>query len=397
MLIKPSTKHIESVNDIYNIKQARRFVFIYKYNSPKRALMLEAELFPKESLYYDGDLYGIYLVNISTIDGIGYLIPEKYMVHSRNGYSGSCRNALNPDGSINMNAEVNLYTASYSNRIHNKSNNLSFESAFNTINALATDYGAENEMLNILHSSVAAPMPIYYNFEEQARLAETSFKDIDFVMNYCEIQPYRLADLIDHRTSVMVVSVDGEKNNPILDQSSEVYEFGNSNSIVNMESIRDLLLNAFTDCFTNTLESVFSEVYYVFDLSSGLFNIPKESLKLKFNYGTRKEDIIDSYEHMLSRASVTADNISSNFSTNYDDCPAIALPQWKKSGGGTIFDLFPEKLYIHTSLSTCSLKLVCSSIYGLNNEKTNFHMNICSTGDTDELTQTMFQTEYPHD
>jgi hypothetical protein len=300
------------------------------------------------------------------------------------------------NGQINPDARVNLYTASYANRIHNKMLNSVLEGSFNTISTLATEYGAEQEMLSLLNSPVAAPLPEYYNLEEQARMAETNFKDVDFVMNYCEVREYRLSEFIDNKTTIMIVSVDGDKNNIILDRTSDICEFGNSKTNVDMSSIRDLMFNAFTDCFSNTLDSVFSEACYVFDISSGLFNIPKETLKLKFNYGTRKEDIISSYDQMLSKASETADNISSNFSTNYDDCPAIALPQYNMNGGGAIFDLFPEKLYIHTSLSTCSLKLVCSSIYGLNNEKTSFHMNVCSTGDTDELVQATYSQEFPY-
>lgn len=396
MIIRPRTNQIETINDIENIKQARRFIFIYKYRSPKQALMTETDSFPSENVYMGDTLYGIYIVNLSTIDGVGYIVPSKYMVHSRNGYRGSCRDAILANGQINPNARVNLYTASYANRIHNKTMNSVLEGSFNTISTLATEYGAEQEMLRILNSAVAAPMPEYYNFEEQARMAENNFKDLDFVMNYCEVREYRLSEFIDHRTSIMLVSVDGDKNNVILDRLADVCEFGNSNSTVDISSIKDLMFNAFTDCFANTLDSVFSEACYIFDLSSGLFNIPKETLKLKFKYGTRKEDIMTSYEQMLSKASETADSISSNYSTNYDDCPAIALPQYSKTRPGAIFDLFPEKLYIHTSLSTCSLKLVCSSVYGLNNEKTSFHMNICSTGDTDELIQASYSQDFPY-
>ena len=136
MIIRPRTNQIETINDIENIKQARRFIFIYKYRSPKQALMTEMDSFPSENVYMGDTLYGIYIVNLSTIDGVGYIVPSKYMVHSRNGYRGSYRDAILANGQINPNARVNLYTASYANRIHNKTMNSVLEGSFNTISTL---------------------------------------------------------------------------------------------------------------------------------------------------------------------------------------------------------------------------------------------------------------------
>ena len=41
MIIKPIENQTDSLDDISNIKHARRFIFIYKYNSPRGALLNE--------------------------------------------------------------------------------------------------------------------------------------------------------------------------------------------------------------------------------------------------------------------------------------------------------------------------------------------------------------------
>ena len=63
MIIKPIENQTDSLDDISNIKHARRFIFIYKYNSPRGALLNEFD-HPSE-MVYGKDLYGIYLINIS--------------------------------------------------------------------------------------------------------------------------------------------------------------------------------------------------------------------------------------------------------------------------------------------------------------------------------------------
>ena len=135
------------------------------------------------------------------------------------------------------------------------------------------------------------------------------------------------------------------------------------------------------------MESVFSEVYYIFDFSTGMFNVPTSQLKLKYKYGLTKKDVGLSYSSLVDRASYSADMLIEDYSTSCDDTPCIALPQYRmNSESGAIFDLVPDKLHIYTSMGICSLKLEFNSLYGFNKKET-FHMNICSTGDTDEIAQ----------
>ena len=387
MIIKPIENQTDSLDDISNIKHARRFIFIYKYNSPRGALLNEFD-HPSE-MVYGKDLYGIYLINISTIDGVNYIVPKNFTVHSRNGYRGSCWRPLNPDGSIDKNATVNFYITSYSNRVHNKQHDNVLDGVFSTMQTLTTEFQSEQELLNLLHSDIASPFPQYYNIEDQARLADENYKSCDFTLNYSEVTSYKLGDLIDSRTSVMIVGVDGENNNVILDSCSDFISVNGSN--IDFGQLKDKLLQVFTECFMSTMESVFSDVYYVFDFSTGMFNVPTNQLKLKYKYGLTKKDVGLSYASLVDRASYSADMLIEDYSTSCDDTPCIALPQYRmNSKSGAIFDLVPDKLHIYTSMGICSLKLEFNSLYGFNKKET-FHMNICSTGDTDEIAQFSLQ------
>ena len=303
MIIKPIENQTDSLDDISNIKHARRFIFIYKYNSPRGALLNEFD-HPSEMIY-GKDLYGIYLINISTIDGVNYIVPKNFTVYSRNGYRGSCWRPLKPDGSIDKNATVNFYITSYSNRVHNKQHDNVLDGVFSTMQTLTTEFQSEQELLNLLHSDIASPFPQYYNIEDQARLADENYKSCDFTLNYSEVTSYKLGDLIDSRTSVMIVGVDGENNNVILDNCSDFISVNGSN--VDFGQLKDKLFQVFTECFTATMESVFSEVYYIFDFSTGMFNVPTNQLKLKYKYGLTKKDVGLSYSSLVDRASYSAD------------------------------------------------------------------------------------------
>ena len=336
-------------------------------------------------MVYGKDLYGIYLINISTIDGVNYIVPKNFTVYSRNGYRGSCWRPLKPDGSIDKNATVNFYITSYSNRVHNKQHDNVLDGVFSTMQTLITEFQSEQELLNLLHSDIASPFPQYYNIEDQARLADENYKSCDFTLNYSEVTSYKLGDLIDSRTSVMIVGVDGENNNVVLDSCSDFISVNGSN--VDFGQLKDKLLQVFTECFMTTMESVFSDVYYIFDFSTGMFNVPTNQLKLKYKYGLTKKDVGLSYASLVDRASYSADMLIEDYSTSCDDTPCIALPQYRmNSKSGAIFDLVPDKLHIYTSMGICSLKLEFNSLYGFNKKET-FHMNICSTGDTDEIAQ----------
>ena len=99
-----------------------------------------------------------------------------------------------------------------------------------------------------------------------------------------------------------------------------------------------------------------------------------------------KETIKQSYSQVVDGVNVAVDNAFESYYDSDDGPGPITLPQYY-NGGGAVFDLMPEKLYVYTSVTTCSLKLECKSLYGMNKKEYTFHMNICATSDTDEASQ----------
>ena len=100
-----------------------------------------------------------------------------------------------------------------------------------------------------------------------------------------------------------------------------------------------------------------------------------------------KETIKQSYGQIVNGIDISVDNAFESFYGSDDGPGPITLPQYYNGNHGAVFDLMPEKLYVYTSVTTCSLKLECKSLYGMNKKEYTFHMNICATSDTDEAFQ----------
>lgn len=383
MIIRPFKAQIESVDDIGNILNAKRFIVLYKYKTPKQRVYMET---PSELFLGENNRYGVYLMNLSTIDGSDYIIPSKFMVHVRNAYTGHCIAPLLPNGKLNMDSMVTFELGSYSNRVHSKSVPDLCETSFNTMQSYNTDFMSEAELQSMLRTNFCVPFPTYYNIEEQCRLATSAYKELDFVQDYNEVPVYRLGDLIDSKTTVVVEQVDGDTDNLFGNFDTDIIKFANKDN-VDISGIKGVVYQLFIGCFEMMMDSIFSEGCFIFDLQAGTFNAPPSSFKLKYKYGMNRETIKQSYGQVVDGINVAIENVFESYYESDDGPGPITLPQYYNGGHGAVFDLMPEKLYVYTSVTTCSLKLECKSLYGMNKKEYTFHMNICATSDTDEASQ----------
>lgn len=316
MLIKPFVKQIEEIDDIKNITQKNRYIIIYKYSGPHETSISNAL---KPIKFNDLDnYYDVYLINDSQITGVNYYIPQGIKLFNRNTYRGISQDLLLPENKINYAARINFTIGTYLNRIVRSHDTPLVLSSVDSI--LNSGYpggtAMEEEIMRILNSEYIQPYPEFYNIEHQARMNGKygdSIKIGDFLYDYGEMKEYTLKELIDSYTKIAIIDIPTEFN--IVDPYSldnnnlNPYVKLNNGRSIDLESLKSEITKMYLDIVISMSRTIFSACDIILDIESGLFSVPKESLKLKF-IGLNKDEISRDYARICLDISNDIDNLS---------------------------------------------------------------------------------------
>jgi hypothetical protein len=375
MIIRNFVKPVHSIEDINNILDRRRFVIVYKYPDCPHRTAYEV---------YANNIYDIFVINISTVLGSDYIIPKGIVVQYKNVYRGKVISPFNPDGSFNLSAMCIFNSSSFSTRIVNGKDIFRVNKKYLIINGTY-----ENYIANMLKSDIITPLPIYYNLEDQARLSNSEQKEIDFDVFLNRSPNYTLNNFRDTKTSFITLEIHEDnllQNNrdittlftkplyPALISDSDKY-------IVN--SIGDRFMDAFLSCYDIITVSIFAQVYIIIDFDSGLMNIPKDGLTLKYAYNMNNHEVSEEYLYLKTEIDDIVVNLFESVSDDYYDICSNPL------------DEAPTRIMFYISPSFCKIKF--SDPYKRKNIRTSSEY---SASDVDEsstsrdLGDTMYPSEY---
>lgn len=295
MLIKPFTKQREEIDDIDNITQKSRYIFIYRYDAPHSCSY--SNIIGK----FNGptNMYDVYLVNDSQVDGVGFYVQKGVRLQNRNTYRGYAQNLLFPDGKINYDSVVTFMDGTYLNRIEPKlfrqdPEPLSIHSIDGLLCGGLAVTTLDDEITTRLGTDIIQPFPQFYNVEDQMWLSNKhkGLKVGDFVYDYSECPVYRFGDLVDKYTKIAIVDIPSKGGN-LLEQELLPYAVDpnvklNNGNVAYLEQLKGDITSIFIDVFATISRSVFSCIDVIVDLECVSFNvIPKN---LKFN-NLKKEDV----------------------------------------------------------------------------------------------------------
>jgi hypothetical protein len=332
MLVRNFPKHIDTVDDISNIVERRRFVVIFKYMDGPHYTMFET---------YKDTIYDLYVINISTVLGVDYIIPKNLVVQHRNNYRGKVFSPFHPDGSYNLNAVCDFNYCYYGTRIVDGKDILKFSKR-----ELFENSSYENYISHLMRSDIICPFPTYYNVEDQARLNKRQHNKMDFDLYFNDIPSYTLNDFRDAKTSFITIEVHDDRNMLRSFSPSNASEINmvstQNNTLVSL--VHDVFMNTLLECYDIVLKSIFSQVYIIIDLESGLFTIDEAALRIKYSYNISKEEYIKEYAGLISDVSEKIDNCTDIADYNYNN--------------GDMFDVtIPTRLTFYISNATCEIRL----------------------------------------
>jgi hypothetical protein len=343
MIIKNFTVPVNSIDDIRNIPDRRRFVIVYRYPDGPHGTMFEV---------YQNDIYDLYVINMSTLVGADYIIPKGFVIQYKNTYRGKIMNPFNPDGSFNLSSSGIFNTSTFSTRIVNWKEK---DVLRITKKDFISNGSYENYIANILKCDSITPLPIYYNVEDQARLAKGDFQNMDFEMHVNSAPMYTLNDFRDSKTTFVSLDIhDDNLLNNVNQFGKLLYGHGqamgqpNNINILNSCAIRDNIVGVFLECYDIILRSVFAQAYIILDLDSGLITVDRHTLTLKHNYEITKEEIIREYAMILEQIEEAIDYLDM-FSADYLHEEYLE------------FDKIPDRVMIYISPARCKIKLTYNS------------------------------------
>lgn len=365
MLIKPSISSIEDIDDIENIEQKRRYIIIYRYNKPHDWIMSPT----LGAFEYGND--DVYLINDSVVNGKDYLVPRGIKLYCRNCYRGVVQNPFLEEGIINKLATCRFAEGSFMNRLHRKNDMPLVVSSPSILLSSGGPGGCsfEEELMCELNSEFIQPFPKFYNIEDQAWLSSRNgkLKIGDFAYDITDVPIYRLGDLMDRYTHVCVIDIPSD--NFLNLTPNPFYRETCIDSMKNaLDSFKVRVNDIYISIQMSIINSIFSKVDVIIDLDSGTFNIPIDSLRLKFN-NIGKDHIQKEYAKLIFDMNQEVDDVADSFQHIPDEL-------YKK-------DLFPNRLIISISNTFSTIKLS-----NVNNNKL-FKPNLSkiSTSDGDELVQ----------
>jgi hypothetical protein len=293
MIIKSFDPTIVGPEDIRNISYRRRLVIIYDYKSPHLS----------ETLLYGNGEYDVYVLNVSTIDGVDFLIPKGVELECKNSYRGVACNAINQDGTINYNSAVRFHNGYFASTVKHGLDKIGL---LKPSMLYGGDTTREDEFCYITKSDVVIPTPIYYNMEDQARLGSGYIKDCDFDMNIYDVPTYSLSDFRDPYTRFIIFQIDDD--NLIGGRADINNIFGPYSDGIDVDTYRQSICRAFIKAYEAVALSIFSQVFIVFDTDNGTFNIDTKSLKLKFGRNKSPSEITKGFAWLVTKIAPIADN-----------------------------------------------------------------------------------------
>ena len=383
MILRDFTPCRETVDDIKNITEKRRYLLIFKYDTPIHFGL---------NYCYDNlaGNYDLYLINESTIHGNNFLIPKGITLMQRNHYRGTVKEPLLDGNKINYNADVIFYHGSFSNRIH-RDNDFVFRLSSPTFMESCGGPGytsIEDEFRSILNSDWIQPFPEFYNIEDQAVFdtKHTGRFVGDFCYDYSEVPTYKLGDLIDPYTKIAVIDMPNVNDLIKLSFTNSIASEGylsedadpnirfNNGLSVNLESFKEKLTWCFIKFNQFVMDSVFSQVDIIIDVEDGTFNVMNETLLVKFRELSKKS-IMDDLSLLVTRIGEVVDREFGELDETPNDI--------------YMNNLCPNRVYVHISNTGCKMRV--SNTYKLDLNKRTGKLNPIyassdsSAGDTDEI------------
>lgn len=383
MILRDFASCRETVDDIKNITEKRRYILIFKYDNPIHFGL---------NYCYDNlaGNYDLYLINESTVHGNNFYIPHGITLMQRNHYRGSVREPIIDGDKINQNSDIIFYHGSFTNRIHQDNGEI-FRLSSPTVMESCGGPGyttIEDEFKYLLKSECIQPFPEFYNIEDQAVFdnKHTGRYVGDFWYDYNEVPSYKLRDLIDPYTRIAIIDMPDmnaliklsladsiASENYLCEDADPNIKFNNGLT-VELESFKEKLTWCFIKLNQYLMDSVFSQADIIIDTEDGTFNILNESLRVKFRE-LNKKDIMDDLTLLVSKVSELVDDQFGEI----DDTPSEIYKN----------NLCPNRVYVHISNTGCKMKV--SNTYKLALNKHNGQINPIfatsesSASDTDEI------------
>jgi hypothetical protein len=330
MLVKNFGHIIESIDDMPNLPERRRFVVIYKYPEGPHRTMFEL---------YTGNTYDVYVINTSTIIGTGYIVPKGLTVQFKNTYRGKVTDPFHPDGTINLEAACLFNNVNYATRIINGRDIIRADKKELTNNESFNHY-----VTHILKSELIAPLPIYFNGEDQARLAIGDMKDLNFdtYPEWLYEVRYKLKEFRDKKTSFVSLDIKEDhlfQNEERITQVLFPFDYREEKRWL-VDLIRNEFMMGFLDCYDIVMKSIFAQVYIIFDIESGIFSIVQDTLTLKHSYNITKEEVTKEYALMVTEIAPISDNLSDVLTTDH----------------GIYLDEIPSRVTFYISPTACQIR-----------------------------------------
>jgi hypothetical protein len=331
MLIRNFIKPVDNIDDIDNITERRRFVIIYAYNQALHHTMYEV---------YGGKIYDLYVLNTSTIIGNDFIIPKGIITQVRNSYRGKVISPFNPDKSFNMNALCFFHNSYYANRIVNGGELLRFTKQDVYENGSLDEY-----VCRLLKTDTMCPFPNYYNVEDQAHLAKNNYKEFDFGTRFEQAPEYPLSAFRDAKTTYLTLTIETDK---VFQEETVLYslsKYSKVDILTALMQIKEELFYAFIDCYDSIAKSLFAKAYIIFDLEDGLYNVPRESLTLKYSFNISLKEIQNEYIYLLNMIGSIFEKRINPISTDYLDDELFNIQN------------FPHRISFYISPAKCKIRL----------------------------------------
>ena len=352
MLIRDFPSCMEDVSDIKQITEKRRYIFIFKYDTP---------IHMGYNYTYDNNCgnYDLYLINESTVHGNDFLIPYGITLYNRNQYRGIVKMPFLENGELNKAAEIIFYHGSYSNRVHKNDGDV-FTLSSPTVIESGDGPGSttiEDALMEVLNSECVQPYPEFYNVEDQAVFSSKHKRSIvgDFLYDYNDVPTYVLNQLIDPYTKIAVIEMPNLNNlinlafadtiaeeGHLINNPDPMINFNNGTSI-NLEDLKKAISFCFIRINQYVMDSIFSQVDVIIDIEYGTFNVVQETLKLKFRELT-KQDVVRDMATLVYKIGELVDNW---FGEENNKIPTEAY----------IENAFPNRLMYHISNVGCKVKV----------------------------------------
>jgi hypothetical protein len=176
----------------------------------------------------------------------------------------------------------------------------------------------EKYIKNLIKTEVLSPLPIYYNIEDQARLAKPDFQLTNFELYINNNPSFTLNDFRDTKTTFLSLEIHDDnlfQNKTAITNYINPLHDSECDYIVSI--IKDAIVNGFLDCFNEVIKSIFSAVDVIIDIESGLFSVHSGTLKLKYSYDITKEEISKEYAYLVKAIENPIENILESFSIEY--------------------------------------------------------------------------------